>query len=100
MNVKLLGRCLLRRVKMTNGQDALMVCGVFLPLSIPNEKFVPNGVTIDLFDPKDEMWVTEIELAADKSIKFVNADNLQFSPEDFLANEDGIQDNKKWTRKY
>ncbi len=88
MSVKLLGRCLIRRAKMTNGQEVLLLCGAFLP----------QGTPVDSFDDRDEMWITEFELS-DKSIRFINTQNHQFSPEDFLENVNDIQKSEMWTHK-
>jgi len=83
------GKCLVRRsmIESTN-EPCIIVCGSFLPI---------YGTSIENFNDRDEMWGLEFEVK--HSVKFINSDFLQFSPEDFLENLKDIQNPKRWTKK-
>lgn len=79
------GKFLMRKASGTNGKKYLTVTGV---CELPSDLEVDDG---------DEMWAVKfMEL---ESIKFTNPQQHVFSPEDFLANDCGIQDPRNWRRK-
>lgn len=83
------GKCLVRRTTITStNEPAIIVCGSFIPV---------YGNSIENINNRDEMWSVEFEVK--KSIKYINSDFLQFSPEDFLENVKDIQNPKWWTKK-
>ena len=79
------GKCLIRKHTLPSGKVVVSLTGVFTPAP---------GIE---FDDRDEMWA--VKLLATESKKFVNAQNLQFSPEDFLENIHNIQDKSNWEPK-
>jgi len=78
------GKLLVRRAVNSDGKPVLVIAGVVEP-----------NVPIDQFDPKDEMWAAHI--AVIDAIKFLNADGMHFSPEDFIENSEGVQNKERWT---
>lgn len=84
----LLGKFFIRptSVKGKNKEKLAIICGVFI---------VPDGMNID---DRDEMWASKLHVDPG-TIKYVNRDMLQISPEDFLANHINCQNTALWERK-
>ena len=78
------GKLLVRRAVNSDGKPVLVIAGV-----------VETNAPIDQFDPNDEMWAAHIGVL--DAIKFVNKDGMDFSPEDFIENHEGVQNKERWT---
>jgi hypothetical protein len=81
-----LGKFLMRVATGNDGKKVVVICGVAK---------IPEGMEID---DGDEMWATKFHIDP-KTARFINSNNEQFSPEDFLANAGNIQDPRLWERK-
>lgn len=84
--ITLTGKFLIRRSMTTDGKPILVIAGSAFP-----------DCPIEEFDKRDEMWGAKLLVV--ESARFVNTNELSFSPEDFLENESEEASKKNWTRK-
>jgi hypothetical protein len=84
--IELRGKILVRRATTSDGKFVLVVAGV-----------LDSNIPIESFDPRDEMWATILQVD-EKTIRFVNENNMHFSPEDFLENAGDVQNKDRWKR--
>lgn len=69
-----IGKCLIRKAKNAQGENKLIICGVFELSSI--------GQSFDQYHDNDEMWAVKFEVQ--EVIKHKNLIEKTISPEDFL----------------
>jgi len=68
------GKYLVRKKKIYNGSDILIVTGVFYPINFNLNEIGDN----------DEMWISDL-MVIDGGLKFSDPINNNISPEDFLS---------------
>jgi hypothetical protein len=81
------GKFMVRRSKLKKGKNVLIICGVFDPMNF----------NIEDINTRDEMWVSDIVISG--GIRFSGNKIMPSSPEDFLSNENDIQNPKVWENK-
>lgn len=84
MGHKLRGKCLIRQVTLSGGDQALMVTGVFHP----------TNFDVSEIDSNDEMWVADVEFDHG-GLRYASSEILSISPEDFLSGEGQLPTNWK-----
>ena len=87
MSKRLRGKCLVRKSKLKDGRDVLVLCGMFIPLNFDIEEISSN----------DEMWVSDI-IIPKGGLKYTDPVSIDdISPEDFL--EGAKQSTSNWKTK-
>lgn len=86
MDREIRGRCLVRKSKLDNGEEVLILCGAFYP----------QNFDINTIHDGDEMWVLDITINSG-GLRFIGSKNVSISPEDFLVGEGQMVSN--WNKK-